>query len=227
MKPRFKIGDILKYEDNDTIDIFKVSQIQIDKETNEVKYISIFQETFIDDGNGSLELYKEQDKITDAVVLNSPCDPMLDIPTMTTNCPPNLLPNELPKTWEDVNMLVLTNKLNVDLKERYAEICEIAHNTSSALISNETWKKHINFMKLLLLRDIYNYLNDFPKINNNHIISIKYNHMTKKIEKFEYVNKFPEIFNTRPVVLDFDSRDYRDLFFDNFKDLIEKCKEFI
>lgn len=223
MKPRFKIGNVLRYEDNDTIDIFKVSQIQIDKETNEVKYISIFQETFIDDGNGSLELYKEQDKITDKISDARYYNSMLN-PTVYVYTPTGLLDisgKDLPKTWEDVDMLVLTNKLPVEFKKRYAEICNIAYNMSAST-SDFTWK-HINFMKLMFLRDVYRGLEYIPDSEVRWYV-IYYNNGVL-VKSPHILLNFKESLSN-PVLI-FRVEEIRDLFFDNFKDLIEKCKEFI
>jgi hypothetical protein len=84
---------------------------------------------------------------------------------------------------------------------------------------NEEYAKDITpFIKLKICRDAYwKILNCTDKTNCKFNISV--NEFTKKAYKFE---KW-----TTSIFLRFPDRDSRRIFFDNFKELIEECKQFI
>ena len=134
---------------------------------------------------------------------------------------------ELPKTYEEAikflkgNILYFrTNNSTVNgytIEEWLCNnICNKNYNyTFSSTV--ETCKKIIQFEKLIFLRDIYrqgwepdfsNYVTKFCIENiNNHIIDTQ----TLSLN----------------FVLSFQSKEIRDEFYNNFKELIEECKEFI
>ncbi|MBR1773911.1 MAG: hypothetical protein IJ759_00125 [Bacteroidales bacterium] len=120
-----------------------------------------------------------------------------------------------PKCWADVKEFV-SNRPSDNILTRWAEICNLIEITEDYATA-EYWK-HIYFMQLILLRDIYR--QGWGPVWTN-----------KKASKYSIVVLEDEITTVSGVyanrVLSFQSAAIRDLFLENFKDLINECKEFI
>jgi hypothetical protein len=128
------------------------------------------------------------------------------------------------------NLTAFKNDTNVCEQEQektfpktYYECYQLLFNETSVkeqiLNINEEYAKDITpFIKLKICRDAYwKILNCTDKTNCKFNISV--NEFTKKAYKFE---KW-----TTSIFLRFPDRDSRRIFFDNFKELIEECKQFI
>ena len=120
-----------------------------------------------------------------------------------------------PKCWADVKEFV-SNRPSDNILTRWAEICNLIE-IKEDYATTEYWK-HIYFMQLILLRDIYRqgWAPDWTDDTiDKHCIDIYDNELSRRKS------------NCACKVLSFQSAEIRDLFLENFKDLIEECKEFI
>ena len=120
-----------------------------------------------------------------------------------------------PKCWADVKEFV-SNRPSDNILTRWAEICNLIEITEDYATA-EYWK-HIYFMQLILLRDIYR--QDW-KPDWTDVMIYKYCISTFNNELVKMKNK------DIGKVLSFQTERIRNLFFENFRDLIEECKEFI
>ena len=124
---------------------------------------------------------------------------------------------ELPKTYEEA---VRNYTGNVYYRHRdtvfYESDSDRLHTTPYS-ISGETCEKLMQFEKLIFLRDIYrqDWVPDRLKTDLKYVLLCIYNNVKKGTE-IGY-NK----------VLSFQSEEIRDEFYNNFRELIEECKEFI
>ncbi|MBR1769233.1 MAG: hypothetical protein IJ748_02130, partial [Bacteroidales bacterium] len=118
----------------------------------------------------------------------------------------------LPKTWDD---LKYSENISPRICRRWNEIYNLIQETEDH--ATTLYWRHIKYMQLILLRDIYRqgWTPDWCDDETKYCILI-------------YLGNI--ISTTRISInqpLSFQSEKIRDLFFDNFKDLIEECKEFI
>lgn len=122
---------------------------------------------------------------------------------------------ELPKTWDEVKAF-FSNRPSDKFLSRWAEICNLIEITE--YYTTTEFRKHIAFQKLILLRDIYRqgWTPDYTDRNTS-----KYSIVFLE-DKIITISA-----GTANRVLAFSSEKTRNLFFENFKDLIEECKEFI
>lgn len=125
---------------------------------------------------------------------------------------------KLPKTYEEALNLVETvyyksgkSYIAIDTKTELP----ISYACS---VSGETALKHVAFEKLIFLRDIYR---QGWKPDWENSTEYKYSIITTQGKVCVTI----ELFDSK--VLSFQSAAIRDRFLENFKDLIEECKEFI
>lgn len=127
---------------------------------------------------------------------------------------------ELPKTYEEALQLFNGNiyySADDIVNSAYSYRLEEDEFKHPYFISRETAVKHIAFQKLIFLRDIYRqgWKPDLSKGVTIHTIVCYLNYVVKSFT------------STSSRVLSFQSGEIRDEFYNNFKDLIEECKEFI
>lgn len=207
IKPKYNVGDIAIIRDKEEYRIGKIASISI--QGNKIYYyFENIAGKYPEDVVTRYCKNTEEPK-TEAKQEEAPA------PTSTT---------ELPKTYVEAIM-----SLNKDVKLYYRYIYQslqrsyvgdIIHNENAYRpfsLSKETCEKIMQFEKLIFLRDIYRqgWKPDRCKTDLKYVLLCIYNDVKKGTE-IGY-NK----------VLSFQSEEIRDEFLNNFKDLIEECKEFI
>ena len=134
-------------------------------------------------------------------------------------------------TMDGNNLIVEYIKNKPQYPKTYKECCDVLgigtmDNDAQGYKADEI----IRFQKLLICRDVYwkiageeMFLSEPWKPSANDegkTHSLYYNRYTDSIDKCE------GLFESN-AILDFPTKEMRDAFFENFKDLIEKCKEFL
>lgn len=129
---------------------------------------------------------------------------------------------------DDYEIVVEDGKTFVQRKKQYPktyeECCRVLnvwYKDDVAYIAGYQNKLLSNFQKLLICRDAYWKLADNWKPNWNnyadYVYTIKYN--GTHIRLYNYTQEY--------AILAFPTEEMRDAFFENFKDLIESCKELL
>jgi len=131
--------------------------------------------------------------------------------------------NKLPKTWKEAYTEYTKDLYYISTNSYIGSISGLSGSVDEVynkniLISKERYEEVLAFIQLLFLRDIYRD-NWTPSIDNKLTYIIGYNKARNEIEieSYSLTNK----------CLSFQSKELRDLFLENFRDLIEKVKYLI
>lgn len=135
---------------------------------------------------------------------------------------------DIPKGYEfvgidDDNQQVVFTKIQPEYPKTYEKCCEVLGKTK-AYQSVSGYKTELleDFQKLLICRDAYWKIAGWrpAKDDDGETFSLFYNRNSDKIDKCNGLYE-------SNAILDFPTKEMREAFYENFKELIETCKELL